>query len=105
MILLILRAVFRFPLSVTHAAAEIFPGNSGLSRIFSLKFQQRAKASLISYPELLATTPSPGNFAESVETVGSIGEHDTWSSNRASQFWRGEKPCTHRVGKRPQEYT
>lgn len=61
-ILLILSAGFSFILSVIHATDLIFPGNSVLSLKFSLKIQQGAKASQISYLNILILLLILGTF-------------------------------------------
>lgn len=90
-ILLILWAVFSFPLSVTHAGAVISPGKAALSQIFSPKIQQGAIVSQISSLELPTTAPDSGNFSDSIEIVTCIREGNTWNINHASQFWREER--------------
>ena len=58
---------FNFSLSVTHATAVIFPGDSVPFQIFSPKIQLGANVSQISYLELPTTAPKPGNFSDSMK--------------------------------------
>lgn len=61
--------VFSFTLSVTHAIAVVFPGNSTVAQIFPPKICQGTNASEISHLELLSTIPNPENFSGSIEIV------------------------------------